>query len=461
MSAAEIRTALVRAEHGGARLEAEPPSAAAGAGPARYWRLEGPHGVLGRFGIISAMTEHFCDTCNRVRLSASGALHTCLAHDDTTDLRAALHAGGEQAVTAAIRGCRRRQARRTFVRPAGHRGTAQGNDSDRRLAAAAGPSASCGATGGRRMMRAMPEAIKLDTAAIRARAAGARAAFEERLAALVEIPSVSMDPERAPDMNRCAALARELLVEAGRARRRDRRPAGAPLVLGRVMRNPIFPTVTIYNHLDVQPADPAEWRSPAVHVHAQGRALLRARRHRRQGSGAGGAVRRAPGARDGSPREHPVLVGAGGGDRQPELRARSGRRHRRDARGQGRRGRAVRDRIGGRVRHHLDRRGEALHSLRPARADGVHGLARDRQEGRPLGHHRRRRPQPAHRAGGPDRRVRRRPHRPGEDSRVLQRCAQADRRRAGGLRARRVPVAPLSCRPRASQPAAAPRANWR
>jgi GTP 3',8-cyclase len=49
------------------------------------------------------MTEHFCDTCNRVRLSASGSLHTCLAYDDVTDLRAVLHAGGEDAVVAAIR----------------------------------------------------------------------------------------------------------------------------------------------------------------------------------------------------------------------------------------------------------------------------------------------------------------------------------------------------------------------
>ena len=40
------------------------------------------------------MTEHFCDTCNRVRLSAAGALHTCLAYDDAVDLRAVLRASG-------------------------------------------------------------------------------------------------------------------------------------------------------------------------------------------------------------------------------------------------------------------------------------------------------------------------------------------------------------------------------
>jgi cyclic pyranopterin phosphate synthase len=49
------------------------------------------------------MTEHFCDTCNRVRLSATGALHACLAYDDAVDLRGPLRAGGEPAVIAAIR----------------------------------------------------------------------------------------------------------------------------------------------------------------------------------------------------------------------------------------------------------------------------------------------------------------------------------------------------------------------
>ena len=47
-----------------------------------------------RFGIISPMTEHFCATCNRLRLSTSGALHACLAYDDAVDLRGPLRAGG-------------------------------------------------------------------------------------------------------------------------------------------------------------------------------------------------------------------------------------------------------------------------------------------------------------------------------------------------------------------------------
>jgi cyclic pyranopterin phosphate synthase len=109
MGAAEIRAAIAAA-HPGASLQAEAASPAAGAGPARYWRLEGAgpdggHGDRGprRFGIISPMTEHFCDTCNRVRLSAAGMLHTCLAFDDATDLRAVLREAGEDGVVATIR----------------------------------------------------------------------------------------------------------------------------------------------------------------------------------------------------------------------------------------------------------------------------------------------------------------------------------------------------------------------
>jgi cyclic pyranopterin phosphate synthase len=46
-----------------------------------------------RAGIISAVSEPFCETCNRVRLSATGTLHTCLALDDENDLRTPLRAG--------------------------------------------------------------------------------------------------------------------------------------------------------------------------------------------------------------------------------------------------------------------------------------------------------------------------------------------------------------------------------
>jgi len=104
VAAGEIRDRIA-AGWPGTRVVADDADRARGAGPARYFRLEGGDAAdVRRFGIISPMTEHFCTTCNRLRLSTSGALHACLAYDDAVDLRGPLHAGGADAVTRAIRG---------------------------------------------------------------------------------------------------------------------------------------------------------------------------------------------------------------------------------------------------------------------------------------------------------------------------------------------------------------------
>jgi cyclic pyranopterin phosphate synthase len=71
-----------------------------GVGPARYVRVVGGRFEGRRVGIISAVTEPFCSTCNRVRLSAIGQLHTCLAIDDDVDLRTPLRAGATDEVLA-------------------------------------------------------------------------------------------------------------------------------------------------------------------------------------------------------------------------------------------------------------------------------------------------------------------------------------------------------------------------
>ncbi len=102
LSAAAIRSTLE--SHYGVELEADGGGAATH-GPARYWRLAGEPDK--RVGIISAMTEHFCDTCNRVRMTAVGDLHTCLAYDDAVSLRQILRDGGgdddlERAIRAAV-----------------------------------------------------------------------------------------------------------------------------------------------------------------------------------------------------------------------------------------------------------------------------------------------------------------------------------------------------------------------
>jgi len=96
---------------------------------------------------------------------------------------------------------------------------------------------------------------------LREEIAGLRGRFEDELAALVELPTVSMDPARRPQMDACAALASGYLRALG-ARVDVIDTGGFPLVVGRVVRDPSWPTVTIYNHLDVQPADGAEWKTP-------------------------------------------------------------------------------------------------------------------------------------------------------------------------------------------------------
>lgn len=65
---------------------------------------DGPHdttkhyrvpGYKGTFGVISSMTEHFCGSCNRIRLMANGAIKNCLFSESETDLLPALRNGDE------------------------------------------------------------------------------------------------------------------------------------------------------------------------------------------------------------------------------------------------------------------------------------------------------------------------------------------------------------------------------
>jgi cyclic pyranopterin phosphate synthase len=53
-------------------------------GPARYVRVAETGGKL---GFITPMTHNFCESCNRVRITCTGTLHTCLGHEDAADLR--------------------------------------------------------------------------------------------------------------------------------------------------------------------------------------------------------------------------------------------------------------------------------------------------------------------------------------------------------------------------------------
>lgn len=58
-----------------------------GAGPARYFKVPG---ALGGVGFITPISRHFCDNCNRVRLTADGKLKPCLESDIEIDVKKAL-----------------------------------------------------------------------------------------------------------------------------------------------------------------------------------------------------------------------------------------------------------------------------------------------------------------------------------------------------------------------------------
>jgi GTP 3',8-cyclase len=61
-------------------------------GPARYVRVAETGGQL---GFITPMTHNFCESCNRVRITCTGTLHTCLGHEDASDLRKPLRASSD------------------------------------------------------------------------------------------------------------------------------------------------------------------------------------------------------------------------------------------------------------------------------------------------------------------------------------------------------------------------------
>lgn len=72
-----------------------------GQGPARYY--ESPDGNF-TFGLITPMSQHFCDTCNRVRLAVDGTLYMCLGQEEAFPLREMLRDNcSEEALTSAIR----------------------------------------------------------------------------------------------------------------------------------------------------------------------------------------------------------------------------------------------------------------------------------------------------------------------------------------------------------------------
>jgi cyclic pyranopterin phosphate synthase len=72
-------------------------------------------GVGGKIGFINSVSEPFCDSCNRIRITADGKLRTCLFSVVETDLRALLRGGaGDREIAEVIRA-------RVWEKEPGHR----------------------------------------------------------------------------------------------------------------------------------------------------------------------------------------------------------------------------------------------------------------------------------------------------------------------------------------------------
>lgn len=96
-----------------------------------------------------------------------------------------------------------------------------------------------------------------------------RPEFESRLKELVDIPSVSMDPGHKADIARTAEVAAKALKQMG-AQAEVIATEGNPVVFGQLAAGADKPTVLVYNHLDVQPADAPEWKTPPFTLTIEG-----------------------------------------------------------------------------------------------------------------------------------------------------------------------------------------------
>ena len=65
--------------------------------PADRRAMSASHETGGKLGFITPMTHNFCEACNRVRITCTGTLHTCLGHEDASDLRKPLRASPDDA----------------------------------------------------------------------------------------------------------------------------------------------------------------------------------------------------------------------------------------------------------------------------------------------------------------------------------------------------------------------------
>lgn len=90
-----------------------------GQGPSRNYRIKGARGVL---GFISAISDHFCGSCNRLRLTSRGRLRPCLFSNTEIDLRTPMREGASDAELMSL------FANAVTAKPRGHSLNAENSD---------------------------------------------------------------------------------------------------------------------------------------------------------------------------------------------------------------------------------------------------------------------------------------------------------------------------------------------
>src|ERR1035438_5764364 len=87
--------------------------------------------------------------------------------------------------------------------------------------------------------------------------------FLDELFELLRIPSVSADPKHKGDVAKAAEYVKKKLTDAGADKVEVFPTKGHPIVYGEKIIDPKLPTIVVYGHYDVQPADPINlWTSP-------------------------------------------------------------------------------------------------------------------------------------------------------------------------------------------------------
>lgn len=78
ISALEIKESLAK------KYSFSPIDISSGNGPAKYYQIEGGKGTI---GFITALSQHFCQSCNRIRLTSEGKIRSCLFSNQEIDLK--------------------------------------------------------------------------------------------------------------------------------------------------------------------------------------------------------------------------------------------------------------------------------------------------------------------------------------------------------------------------------------